>query len=85
MVIVVQDWFIDINLIEFLKRAEMLKPPTPSPGPKHDESNVDDTEDYFPNIGMCRRMQGGPEVRGFVTEFRDFGISCSVQMDGEKS
>ncbi|XP_072049164.1 nonsense-mediated mRNA decay factor SMG9-like [Amphiura filiformis] len=49
-VIVVQDWFVDINLIEFLKRAEMLKPPTPSPGPKHDESSVEETEDYFPNI-----------------------------------
>ncbi len=26
---------------------------------------------------------GEPEVRGFVTELRDFGILCSVQMDGK--
>ncbi|KAK2151923.1 hypothetical protein LSH36_345g00009 [Paralvinella palmiformis] len=43
VVLVVADWFIDTNLIRFLKTAEMLKPPTPG----HDSNIV---EEYFPNV-----------------------------------
>ncbi|XP_071806828.1 nonsense-mediated mRNA decay factor SMG9-like isoform X1 [Asterias amurensis] len=50
VVLIVQDWFLDINLVEFLKRAEMLKPPTPSPSPALEGSNNEETEDFFPNV-----------------------------------
>ncbi|XP_022104074.1 protein SMG9-like isoform X2 [Acanthaster planci] len=50
VVLVVQDWFLDMNLIEFIKRAEMLKPPTPAPTPAMEGTSSEDTEDFFPNI-----------------------------------
>lgn len=51
VVVITEDWFSDINLIEFLKRAEMLKPSTPPPPSSQSEnSSVDDPEDFVPNI-----------------------------------
>ncbi|XP_063959358.1 nonsense-mediated mRNA decay factor SMG9-like isoform X2 [Lytechinus pictus] len=51
VVMVVEDWFSDINIIEFIKRAEMLKPATPPPPSNQSEnSNLDDPEDFVPNI-----------------------------------
>ncbi|XP_028280800.1 protein SMG9 isoform X2 [Parambassis ranga] len=50
-VIVVQDWFTDINLYRFLQTAEMLKPSTPSAS--HDStgsSGSDDGAEYYPHI-----------------------------------
>ncbi|XP_069796205.1 nonsense-mediated mRNA decay factor SMG9 [Narcine bancroftii] len=50
-VIVVQDWFTDLNLYRFLQTAEMLKPSTPSPS--HELSGVHGSEEgteYYPNI-----------------------------------
>uniref|UniRef100_A0A3B3TZ42 Nonsense-mediated mRNA decay factor SMG9 n=1 Tax=Poecilia latipinna TaxID=48699 RepID=A0A3B3TZ42_9TELE len=51
VVIVVQDWFTDINLYRFLQTAEMLKPSTPSAS--HDStgsSGSDDGAEYYPHI-----------------------------------
>ncbi|XP_061163494.1 nonsense-mediated mRNA decay factor SMG9-like [Saccostrea echinata] len=49
IILVVQDWFTDINLIRFLQTAEMLKPSTPSSS--HDSSSgSEDTNDYYPRI-----------------------------------
>ncbi|XP_034030985.1 protein SMG9 [Thalassophryne amazonica] len=51
VVIVVQDWFTDINLYRFLQTAEMLKPSTPSAS--HDStgsSGGDDGAEYYPHI-----------------------------------
>ncbi|XP_050406427.1 nonsense-mediated mRNA decay factor SMG9 [Patella vulgata] len=49
VVLVVQDWFTDVNFLRFLQNAEMLKPPTPSSS--HDGgSSQDDTPDYYPNV-----------------------------------
>ncbi|XP_067304817.1 nonsense-mediated mRNA decay factor SMG9 isoform X2 [Pseudorasbora parva] len=51
VVIVVQDWFTDINLYRFLQTAEMLKPSTPSAS--HDStgsSGADDGSEYYPHI-----------------------------------
>ncbi|KAI1886332.1 hypothetical protein AGOR_G00212910 [Albula goreensis] len=51
VVIVVQDWFTDINLYRFLQTAEMLKPSTPSAS--HDStgsSGTDEGSEYYPHI-----------------------------------
>ncbi|KAA0703250.1 Protein SMG9 [Triplophysa tibetana] len=51
VVIVIQDWFTDINVYRFLQTAEMLKPSTPSAS--HDSigsSGVDDASEYYPHI-----------------------------------
>ncbi|XP_018587685.2 protein SMG9 isoform X1 [Scleropages formosus] len=51
VVIVVQDWFTDVNLYRFLQTAEMLKPSTPSAS--HDNtgsSGSDDGSEYYPHI-----------------------------------
>uniref|UniRef100_A0A8C2HXN0 Nonsense-mediated mRNA decay factor SMG9 n=1 Tax=Cyprinus carpio TaxID=7962 RepID=A0A8C2HXN0_CYPCA len=51
VVIVIQDWFTDINLYRFLQSAEMLKPSTPSAS--HDStssSGADDGSEYYPHI-----------------------------------
>ncbi|XP_056001838.1 nonsense-mediated mRNA decay factor SMG9-like isoform X2 [Ostrea edulis] len=49
IILVVQDWFSDINLIRFLQTAEMLKPSTPSSS--HDSSSgSEETNDYYPRI-----------------------------------
>ncbi|KAI3360908.1 hypothetical protein L3Q82_013120 [Scortum barcoo] len=51
VVIVVQDWFTDLNLYRFLQTAEMLKPSTPSAS--HDStgsSGSDDGAEYYPHI-----------------------------------
>ncbi|XDV40228.1 hypothetical protein PO909_009353 [Leuciscus waleckii] len=51
VVIVIQDWFTDINLYRFLQTAEMLKPSTPSAS--HDStgsSGADDGSEYYPHI-----------------------------------
>lgn len=51
VVMVVEDWFSDINIIEFIKRAEMLKPATPPPPSNQSESSsLDDPEDFVPNL-----------------------------------
>uniref|UniRef100_UPI00398E87F3 nonsense-mediated mRNA decay factor SMG9 n=1 Tax=Pristiophorus japonicus TaxID=55135 RepID=UPI00398E87F3 len=50
-VLVVQDWFTDLNLYRFLQTAEMLKPSTPSPS--HESSGgpgSDEGTEYYPNI-----------------------------------
>ncbi|KAG5856162.1 hypothetical protein ANANG_G00005110 [Anguilla anguilla] len=51
VVIVVQDWFTDINLYRFLQTAEMLKPSTPSAS--HDSAGSSGSEEgseYYPHI-----------------------------------
>lgn len=51
VVIVVQDWFTDVNMYRFLQTAEMLKPSTPSAS--HDSigsSGADDGAEYYPHI-----------------------------------
>ncbi|XP_072325046.1 nonsense-mediated mRNA decay factor SMG9 isoform X2 [Scyliorhinus torazame] len=50
-VLLVQDWFTDLNLYRFLQTAEMLKPSTPSPS--HESSGgpgSDEGSEYYPNI-----------------------------------
>ncbi|XP_030227102.1 protein SMG9 [Gadus morhua] len=51
VVIVVQDWFTDINMYRFLQTAEMLKPSTPSAS--HDStgsSGAEEGAEYYPHI-----------------------------------
>uniref|UniRef100_A0A673AVW9 Nonsense-mediated mRNA decay factor SMG9 n=1 Tax=Sphaeramia orbicularis TaxID=375764 RepID=A0A673AVW9_9TELE len=51
VVIVVQDWFSDLNLYRFLQTAEMVKPSTPSAS--HDSTGSSGNEDgaeYYPHI-----------------------------------
>ncbi|XP_023690579.1 nonsense-mediated mRNA decay factor SMG9 isoform X1 [Paramormyrops kingsleyae] len=51
VVIVVQDWFTDINIYRFLQTAEMLKPSTPSAS--HDSAGSagsDEGSEYYPHI-----------------------------------
>lgn len=51
VVIVVQDWFTDLNIYRFLQTAEMLKPSTPSAS--HDSTGSlgnDDGAEYYPHI-----------------------------------
>ncbi|XP_029636226.1 protein SMG9 isoform X1 [Octopus sinensis] len=49
VLLVVQDWFTDINFLRFLLTAEMLKPSTPANS--HDDTSVqENTADYYPQI-----------------------------------
>lgn len=48
VVLVVSDWFIDVDLVRFLKRAEMLKPPTPV---STNDVLSDDHFEHYPHIG----------------------------------
>ncbi|XP_053743313.1 nonsense-mediated mRNA decay factor SMG9 isoform X1 [Synchiropus splendidus] len=51
VVIVVQDWFTDLNLYRFLQTAEMLKPSTPSASSDSSgSSGNDDGAEYYPHI-----------------------------------
>ncbi|XP_078511624.1 nonsense-mediated mRNA decay factor SMG9 isoform X1 [Lissotriton helveticus] len=50
VVIVVQDWFTDLNLYRFLQTAEMLKPSTPSPSHESSSSGGDDGSEYYPQV-----------------------------------
>ncbi|XP_033100197.1 protein SMG9-like [Anneissia japonica] len=45
VVLVVQDWFADIPLLQCIKKAEMLKPSTANPN-----SDGEDGVEYFPNV-----------------------------------
>uniref|UniRef100_A0A672HX38 SMG9 nonsense mediated mRNA decay factor n=1 Tax=Salarias fasciatus TaxID=181472 RepID=A0A672HX38_SALFA len=59
VVIVVQDWFTDLNLYKFLQTAEMLKPSTPSAS--HDStgsSGSDDGAEYYPHIAFLQNKAG---------------------------
>lgn len=49
VVLVVQDWTLDMSLLRFLQTAEMLKPSTP---PSNHDASVppEDQPDYFPHI-----------------------------------
>lgn len=48
VLLVVQDWFTDINFLRFLLTAEMLKPSTPN---SHDGPSVQETSsDYYPQL-----------------------------------
>lgn len=49
VVLVVQDWFADVNLLRMLQTAEMLKPSRPIPP---QESAHEDLPEYFPDIVM---------------------------------
>ncbi|XP_075233971.1 nonsense-mediated mRNA decay factor SMG9 isoform X2 [Lycorma delicatula] len=44
IVIILQDWFFDPNLLRFLQSAEMLKPPTPT------TSQDEELVEYFPHV-----------------------------------
>ncbi|GAB1599005.1 protein SMG9-like [Argonauta hians] len=49
VLLVVQDWFTDINFLRFLLTAEMLKPSTPANS--HDDTSVqENTTEYYPQI-----------------------------------
>ncbi|XP_070551318.1 nonsense-mediated mRNA decay factor SMG9-like [Ptychodera flava] len=50
VVLVIQDWTEDINMLQFIHRAEMLKPPTPSPSVESSTSSSDDNDDFYPQI-----------------------------------
>ncbi|TNN02427.1 protein SMG9 [Takifugu rubripes] len=59
VVIVVQDWFTDLNLYRFLQTAEMCKPSTPSAS--HDStgsSGSDDGAEYYPHIVFIQNKAG---------------------------
>uniref|UniRef100_A0A672HWT8 SMG9 nonsense mediated mRNA decay factor n=1 Tax=Salarias fasciatus TaxID=181472 RepID=A0A672HWT8_SALFA len=59
VVIVVQDWFTDLNLYKFLQTAETLKPSTPSAS--HDStgsSGSDDGAEYYPHIVFLQNKAG---------------------------
>lgn len=52
VILVVQDWFTDINIIRLLKTAEMLKPSSASHA-THESSGLgspDDSDEHYPNI-----------------------------------
>uniref|UniRef100_A0A1B6E5D5 Protein SMG9 n=1 Tax=Clastoptera arizonana TaxID=38151 RepID=A0A1B6E5D5_9HEMI len=44
VVLLVQDWFFDPNLVRFIQTAEMLKPPTPT------TSQDEELVEYFPHV-----------------------------------
>ncbi|XP_054043806.1 nonsense-mediated mRNA decay factor SMG9 [Rissa tridactyla] len=51
VVLLVQDWFTDPGLYRFLQTAEMVKPPTPSPG--HEPSGAtgpEEPSEYYPHL-----------------------------------
>ncbi|CAB4009461.1 SMG9, partial [Paramuricea clavata] len=53
VVLVVQDWFCDLNIMRFLKTAEMLKPTSGAHTATHDGSSnllPEEFDEYYPNI-----------------------------------
>ncbi|EDO46042.1 predicted protein [Nematostella vectensis] len=56
VIIVVQDWFADINLMRLLMTAEMLKPSSVPHGSSHETTGAgsaqDNTEDHYPDVGF---------------------------------
>ncbi|KAK3083650.1 hypothetical protein FSP39_000786 [Pinctada imbricata] len=51
VILVVQDWFTDMNLLRFLQTAEMLKPASHSSSSSHDgASGPEENSDYFPHL-----------------------------------
>uniref|UniRef100_A0A8C7RM29 Nonsense-mediated mRNA decay factor SMG9 n=1 Tax=Oncorhynchus mykiss TaxID=8022 RepID=A0A8C7RM29_ONCMY len=62
VVIVIQDWFTDINLYRFLQTAEMLKPSTPSAS--HDSTGSSGNEEgseYYPHIVFLQNKSSRDE------------------------
>lgn len=47
VVVIVQDWFVDVNLLRFLQTAEMLRPPTPLIS---GDSDLSEVVEYYPHI-----------------------------------
>lgn len=48
-IILVQDWFVDPNLLRFIQSAEMLKPATPT-NPHEGAPTPEDTTEYYPHL-----------------------------------
>ncbi|XP_006814606.1 nonsense-mediated mRNA decay factor SMG9-like [Saccoglossus kowalevskii] len=57
VILVVQNWTEDVNMLQFILRAEMLKPPTPSPNIDSSTGSCDDSLDYCPQIGALSLVQ----------------------------
>ncbi|XP_041373316.1 protein SMG9-like isoform X2 [Gigantopelta aegis] len=57
VILVVEDWFTDLNFLRFILNAEMLKPSTPLSN--HDGSGCqDEAPDYFPHIVFVQNKAG---------------------------
>ncbi|XP_041032720.1 protein SMG9 isoform X4 [Carcharodon carcharias] len=85
-VLLVQDWFTDLNLYRFLQTAEMLKPSTPSPS--HESSGGPGSEEgteYYPNVGaggmslfpLLPGYKGHPSFQSLVSKLRSQILSMS--------
>lgn len=50
VVLVVMEWFVDFDLLQFIQTAEMLKPSTPSSGHDIGSASDDSQSEHFPHI-----------------------------------
>ncbi|XP_023216105.1 protein SMG9-like [Centruroides sculpturatus] len=68
-IILVQDWFVDPNLLRFIQSAEMLKPATPT-NPHEGTPAPEENTEYYPHIvfvqNKCQRA--------------DYSPSCLIEM-----
>lgn len=89
IILVVQDWFTDINLIRFLQTAEMLKPSTPSSS--HDSSSgSEETNDYYPRVvfvqNKCTRDHFSREThKAMLSTFSKMLDTSKLKLKGEVS
>lgn len=50
VIVVVQDWFTDLNIMRLLKTAEMLKPSSTSHATHESSGSPEDSDEQYPNI-----------------------------------
>ncbi|XP_071481507.1 nonsense-mediated mRNA decay factor SMG9-like [Diadema antillarum] len=78
VVLLVEDWFSDVGLMEFLKRAEMLKPSTPPPSSSQSESSsAENHEDFVPNIVFVQNKAGRESFQPIAVNAMEQSI-CSL-------
>lgn len=92
VVIIVQEWFTDFELMRLIQTAEMLKPSTPSSG--HDSAIPhEDQAEYYPHIIFLQNKAGTEELsvgmirqmdRTLNTLFLNSNLKCRNTVSASK-
>ncbi|XP_064599378.1 nonsense-mediated mRNA decay factor SMG9-like [Liolophura sinensis] len=76
VVLVVQDWFADLNFLRFLLTAEMLKPASPSGSSQESGSNPEDSDDYHPHLVFVQNQASREDFS--MDTFRSYQQTLSM-------